>query len=602
MDQRSFHQDLLLDLLKAIRSVDEPHARRLFQLLREDSSLQQLRSYLDRTLSEVQVSGQGSEVIRNLSSLRTRIDVEDGGPPSRPRVMDVQYLCDMTPYRVPAKPWTTVTDDDNLVSHLVSLYFTWDYPFYAFVDSKAFLRHMTAGNVDSDLCSPFLVNALLANACYYSQYSESYAVPGDFSITGRKFLAEAERYLPSYQLEKGEGVRLASLQGALLLYERYAMSGEDDLGYTMLNLAIDMGESLGLINHDPLDLSKMQLSDEMITSVTRTAWGLFQVDTVVHTNFLKPNRVTSVSLDRIDRNESGPGDLWVPYPTEKRPRQSWLSQYFDEACKLSYIARDISRHLYQETTSQADQYRHKQEFYSKLRQWERSLPVTLRDSKRPPPHIILLRMRYQALIIGLSRDGFGVQSFFLDSEEQRRTMDESAHEISLVAAREISSLARIHREEYGMDRAHQFATYAMVLALFTMLDHPSFDILDHDFLSLTSAFSTSANRSQVGRFLFHIFRQSVHSRNQDERVLQSDAVPADIKELFGREPPSHLPDRLGDYTDGLERYRGSFSSDPWNYTASGVRDMLEKYERLSLGNADSTRSRQPSSPSLAWTA
>jgi hypothetical protein len=37
---------------------------------------------------------------------------------------------------------------------------------------------------------------------------------------GRKFLAEAERYLPSYQLEKGEGVRLASLQGALLLYER----------------------------------------------------------------------------------------------------------------------------------------------------------------------------------------------------------------------------------------------------------------------------------------------------------------------------------------------------------------------------------------------
>ena len=60
---------------------------------------------------------------------------------------------------------------------------------------------------------------------------------------------------------------------------RYAMSGEDDLGYTMLNLAIEMAEALGIINREPLNLSKLQLSDEMITSVQRTAWGVFQVDT-----------------------------------------------------------------------------------------------------------------------------------------------------------------------------------------------------------------------------------------------------------------------------------------------------------------------------------
>lgn len=57
------------------------------------------------------------------------------------------------------------------------------------------------------------------------------------------------------------------------------MSGEDDLGYTMLNIAIEMAEALGIINREPLDLSKLQLSDEMITSVKRTAWGVFQVDT-----------------------------------------------------------------------------------------------------------------------------------------------------------------------------------------------------------------------------------------------------------------------------------------------------------------------------------
>ncbi|KAB8220181.1 hypothetical protein BDV33DRAFT_100352 [Aspergillus novoparasiticus] len=381
---------------------------------------------------------------------------------------------------------------------------------------------------------------------------------------------------------------------------RYAVSGEDDLGYTMLNIAIEMAEALGIINREPLDLSKLQLSDEMITSVKRTAWGVFQVDTVVHTSFLKPSRVTSVSLDRIDPNESGAGDLWVPYPTDKRPRQSWLSQYFDEACKLSYLARDISHHLYHETTTGTDQYREKQVFYNKLRQWERALPDNFRAFKRPPPHVLLLRMRYHVLIIGLARDGFGVQSFFLGSEEQRRKMDESANAMSLASAREISALARIHREEFGMERAHQFATYAMMLALFTMLDDPSFDVLGHDFLSLTSAFSITASRSQVGRHLFHMFRESVRSRNQEERVLQSDAVSDEVKELFRRHPSSQLPDRWGDHADGLERYRGSFLSGSWNYTASDVRDMLEKYERLSLGNHDNTHPRRPSSPNAGW--
>jgi hypothetical protein len=51
------------------------------------------------------------------------------------------------------------------VSHLVSLYFTWDYPVHAFIDERVFLRHMAAGDLASRFCSPFLVNALLSNAC-----------------------------------------------------------------------------------------------------------------------------------------------------------------------------------------------------------------------------------------------------------------------------------------------------------------------------------------------------------------------------------------------------------------------------------------------------
>lgn len=79
--------------------------------------------------------------------------------------MDIHFLCDSAPCEVPAKPWTRVTADADLVSHLVSLYFAWDWPVTAVLDKGVFIRHMAKGVLGSEFCSPFLVNAVLSNAC-----------------------------------------------------------------------------------------------------------------------------------------------------------------------------------------------------------------------------------------------------------------------------------------------------------------------------------------------------------------------------------------------------------------------------------------------------
>lgn len=87
--------------------------------------------------------------------------------------MDIHYICDDAPFKVPARPWTSVTEDDDLVSHLISLYFTWDYPVYSFLDREVFVRHMKGvGSTGSgeELCSGFLVNALLSCACVGYSY------------------------------------------------------------------------------------------------------------------------------------------------------------------------------------------------------------------------------------------------------------------------------------------------------------------------------------------------------------------------------------------------------------------------------------------------
>lgn len=78
--------------------------------------------------------------------------------------ISVGRLCDKPLFQVPCKPWTTTTDDDHLVSSLMSLYFTWDHPLMQVVNQEIFLRDMSARDLASEFCTPVLVNSILAVA------------------------------------------------------------------------------------------------------------------------------------------------------------------------------------------------------------------------------------------------------------------------------------------------------------------------------------------------------------------------------------------------------------------------------------------------------
>ena len=56
--------------------------------------------------------------------------------------------------------WTTVTNDEELISHLISLYFVWEHQTVPFLDRELFMEDFESGQ--GSFCSPFLVNAVLA--------------------------------------------------------------------------------------------------------------------------------------------------------------------------------------------------------------------------------------------------------------------------------------------------------------------------------------------------------------------------------------------------------------------------------------------------------
>lgn len=103
-------------------------------------------------------------------------------------------------------------------------------------------------------------------------------------------------------------------------------------------------------------------------------------------NFLKRSQIKIVNLDRISRDETLPQEVWTPYPKKGHRRQSHMSQYFDEACRLSFIARDASWNILRNDDGSI-----KRELYRRLCEWEEALPSTLKQIEDPAPYILILR-------------------------------------------------------------------------------------------------------------------------------------------------------------------------------------------------------------------
>jgi len=302
-------------------------------------------------------------------------------------------------------------------------------------------------------------------------------------------------------------------------------------------------------------------------------------------NFLRQSRIKDVNVDRIDRDETPEEELWIPYPVQRKPRNSYLSLYFDEACNLSCIARDAAW----EMPRALKDVKLKQEVYGRLQEWGRKLPRIFDPRETPAPYILILMMRYHTMVINLWCYDLQDNSASIKASEDTPdsvSPDRYAIKIALSSAREIAYLIEVYRAEYGLIYCHQFAMFAINVSLFCMLAQESFDILDSDFLDLTSAFSTVACRTKVGRHLFHAFKLAVRSRNQGKQRLSGDEASPVVKELFGTREHLSEPDRWDHYAEGLAEvegggtFLGELDMDP---VVPGILDMLKWYETMSIG-------------------
>jgi Fungal specific transcription factor domain len=89
--------------------------------------------------------------------------------------------------------WTTVTDDRELISHLLHLYFMWQHSFFQSFPEDLFRKDYAAGR--TKYCSRVLVNAICAAGCLLSDRPEARGDPSDPETAGASFFEEGMRLL-----------------------------------------------------------------------------------------------------------------------------------------------------------------------------------------------------------------------------------------------------------------------------------------------------------------------------------------------------------------------------------------------------------------------
>ncbi|KAF4283405.1 hypothetical protein KXX16_007462 [Aspergillus fumigatus] len=528
VNQLEEKEELLIQLVSTLRESGTRRTIQLLNLIRSNASLSEIQLYIDTQLkSELEQTPELIEVCNEIQRF------EPMGSRSWRRILDAQRAFVEPLFRVPAAPWTTVTADDEFVSHLISLWFTWVHPFYYWIDRELFLRDMQSGSLDSKFCSPFLVNAILADACAYSDSLESDA-------QGARFYNEAKRLL-----DKEEGrITLATAQGLGVLWICASMTRKDRHGWIHQSQLAYAVQDLFPSITPPKDVDGEAL--DLVRAANVTIWGLSNI-AMTHAvssrkaSLIKPPR--KIRLPPITHDPDT--DLWVPYPTESEKLQAHTLCTFRALCSLNEIAYDITYpHFHGEVSSSETEKT--DELQRRLREWQSELPPCLKKRDAiEVPHVLCLHMYQHALIITvyerLCNTGQNGQS----DHRLFHMMPKSHQEACLSSARSISQLMRLHRSAWGVERMPQGTSQPINIALLVLLERLDVPENRDAFINLSIAAKAASRRWSSSKAALDRVRTRaiIHGLHLP---TETDSLFADFGKRPENEPSDEFPFPMAD--------------------------------------------------------
>ncbi|RAK74309.1 uncharacterized protein BO72DRAFT_516876 [Aspergillus fijiensis CBS 313.89] len=443
-------RDVLLQLVQTLQDSPDAKATQLLNLIRSKAPLDEIMLYMDHNVSERD---------RETSPLLAEIyERTHGSKEDNKRTASHPALSNSALDRHP---------DDELVSHLISLWLTWSHPFYNWIDKELFLRDAQAGKLDSKFCSPFLVNCILAEACFHSDYPDAYADPNDPDFKGVHFYKEARRLY-----EKIEGrLDLPTMQGCGVLFVCMAAMGKDRVGWLYLGHLRSMADDYTK-KHPPPPAGVTPSRESR--AIDNTIWGIYNLTATASISLMK-----HLAIDRPNRPllpcDHPADDTWTPYPRRMDPVQSHIPCVLNSFCALSEINVDANRKVFASghKPPRDELEQTLQDVQTRLDEWKSKLPPCLARENLSVPQSLSLHMLYHTVVImlwGLLKK----EDADPDSTETSTISRETARGTCVAAALAIVDLLRTHRATWGPDYISPTTIHWVSMALFTLVEE-----LDH---------------------------------------------------------------------------------------------------------------------------
>ncbi|KAL2424742.1 Notoamide biosynthesis transcriptional activator notL' [Exophiala dermatitidis] len=604
-------------LLEAIRNGDMSEVDKLIALIRSKATQEEIVDFIATNFSRETSGGEESETRSRTSSTRQR-----SRSVHRPHRSIVPRDFDSPLISVPAIPWTTVTDDDQLVSDLISLWFTWRHWCYPFVDRERLIAAMQSKISDDTICTPYLVNMILSDACFDYDYpvemnSKSSEKPlRDLFYTEARRLAEAagtHRSVPSIQ------------------YRLLKWAYLDNLGMETMSLSV-MHDALHHLQQldKPGRLAKFQARAgkdkalEVERSVVSTSWTTFIV--AMRTTFSR----RSLPLMPPPLRDNPPPckgqsrERWVAYPRQHSYSPAHSECHLHYLGKLAEIFYKISRNVFfpKEKPAPAVSRDLLEDLHRELVYWHDNLMDCLQVDGTRSPHIYSLHAQYHWAVVVLSELNFTLP--IDDEDESTLAMLTPVIRMQhMTAILEIAGLVHRNCMDWGVDHipiSFLHPIHAAIVAIMNDLDpaeHRS------AFTKLAVAFHCLSRRSTLAEGMLRILQLDLRRR----RLMASNDIKNmfkeanDLWEASAFTPPRRsaggggggggggvdvLSGRAIDGTSGTERIhvntgqRQQFGSGHGSGAAAddSYDLLIEKWNHFNLGTVATSSSSSSSSPPL----
>lgn len=306
----------------------------------------------------------------------------------------------------PFKNWTNVTDDVEVISHLINMYFTWHYTFFTTLSKSLFYRDFLLGKPPippkrTMYCSSLLVNAMLALGCHFTSSPAGCADPNDPATKGDAFFAEAKRLI--VENDEYEKPRLTTIQALCLMSVREAGCGREAKGWVYSGMAFRMAQDMGLnLDSGGMSNTHSSMDEQEIDARRITFWGCFLFDKCwsSYLGRLPQLPVANITVPKYDVFPDEEADTWSPVTdsgigqTHSQPsRTRTVSLQVSRLCELS---SDLLNYFYhpqhlEKSVGKSQELKMLSSLQTRLEAWRKELPKELEPKDGQLPNVLLMQ-------------------------------------------------------------------------------------------------------------------------------------------------------------------------------------------------------------------